>query len=152
MPDSPAGPDAVAGLLERVELSPRLAACLPHQLSGGQLQRVCIARALACRPDLLIFDEAVSALDASVQAEVLRLLKGLRGQMAQIFITHDIQAAALLCDRLAVLHQGRLTDDCALTELHAASPRLRHLLDASLRLELPARPHASPLPTQEEQP
>lgn len=151
-PDSPAGPDAVAGLLERVELSPRLAACLPHQLSGGQLQRVCIARALACRPDLLIFDEAVSALDASVQAEVLRLLKGLRGQMAQIFITHDIQAAALLCDRLAVLHQGRLTDDCALTELHAASPRLRHLLDASLRLELPARPHASPLPTQEERP
>ena len=97
-------------------------------------------------------DEAVSALDASVQAEVLRLLKGLRGQMAQIFITHDIQAAALLCDRLAVLHQGRLTDDRALTELHAASPRLRHLLDASLRLELPARPHASPLPTQEEQP
>lgn len=152
VPDSPAGPDAVAGLLERVELSPRLAACLPHQLSGGQLQRVCIARALACRPDLLIFDEAVSALDASVQAEVLRLLKGLRGQMAQIFITHDIQAAALLCDRLAVLHQGRLTDDRALTELHAASPRLRHLLDASLRLELPARPHASPLPTQEEQP
>ena len=152
VPDSPAGPDAVAGLLERVELSPRLAACLPHQLSGGQLQRVCIARALACRPDLLIFDEAVSALDASVQAEVLRLLKGLRGQMTQIFITHDIQAAALLCDRLAVLHQGRLTDDRALTELHAASPRLRHLLDASLRLELPARPHASPLPTQEEQP
>lgn len=152
-PDSPAGPDAVAGLLERVELSPRLAACLPHQLSGGQLQRVCIARALACTPDLLIFDEAVSALDASVQAEVLRLLKGLRGRMAQIFITHDIQAAALLCDRLAVLHQGRLTDDRALTELAGASPRLRHLLDASLRLESPAdRPNASLTSTQEERP
>lgn len=143
-PGRPAGPEAVAALMERVELPSRLLDRLPHQLSGGQLQRVCIARALAADPALLIFDEAVSALDVSIQAEVLRLLATLRGRTTQIFITHDIQAAALLCDRVMVLHQGRLTDDCPLTELSTASPRLRHLLDASLRLDLSTdRAHTS---------
>ena len=84
-------------LLERVGLSPSLSGRLPHELSGGQVQRACIARALAARPSFLVLDEAVSSLDVPVQVQVLELLRDIRNDMTCLFITHDLQAATLVC-------------------------------------------------------
>ena len=124
---------AVAALMDKVELPARLAASLPHQLSGGQLQRACIARALASAPQFIVFDEAVSALDVSIQAQILDLLKAVKGDMTYLFITHDIQLATLLCDRFLLLRQGVLEDevDCRHLDL-AASPYLAKLVDATV--------------------
>jgi ABC-type microcin C transport system duplicated ATPase subunit YejF len=84
----------------------------PHQFSGGQRQRIAIARALICRPDLLVCDEAVSALDAQHRAEILALLSRLKHErgLAMLFITHDFNAARALADRIAVMDGGRLVE------------------------------------------
>ena len=117
-------------LLERVGLSPALACRLPHELSGGQVQRACIARALAARPSFLVLDEAVSSLDVPVQVQVLELLRGIRSDMTCLFITHDLQAAALVCDSLLVLDQGRCVEHLPVSQLgNARSPRLRRMLE-----------------------
>ena len=117
-------------LLERVGLSPALAGRLPHELSGGQVQRACIARALAARPSFLVLDEAVSSLDVPVQVQVLELLRGIRSDMTCLFITHDLQAAALVCDSLLVLDQGRCVEHLPVSQLgNARSPRLRRMLE-----------------------
>jgi len=99
-------------LLELVGLGGDSGDRYPHQFSGGQRQRVGIARALALKPRLLIADEAVSALDVSIQAQVLDLLKQISGQfdLSVLFITHDLRVAAQICDRIAVMRQGELVE------------------------------------------
>lgn len=99
-------------LLEQVGLNASFKKRYPHELSGGEAQRVCIARAIACRPQYLILDEAISSLDVSIQVQVLQLLKELKNiyNMGYVFITHDIQAAAYICDRIIIFRQGQIEE------------------------------------------
>ncbi|MFM9850990.1 MAG: ABC transporter ATP-binding protein [Hyphomicrobiaceae bacterium] len=109
-------------LMGLVGLSPDALDRYPHQFSGGQRQRICIARALAMEPTLLIADEAVSALDVSVQAQVLRLLDDVRKRfdLAVLFITHDLRVAAQICDRIAVMKDGVVVEHGTTADVFAA--------------------------------
>ncbi|TLS52444.1 ABC transporter ATP-binding protein [Paenibacillus antri] len=109
----------IDSLLCQVGLNPSYRDKYPHELSGGEAQRVCIARAVAAEPSCIVFDEAVSSLDGSVQIQVLELLNDLKNSfgMGFIFITHDIEAAAYLCDRAMFLRSGRVEEIVSVKEL-----------------------------------
>ena len=127
------GREAILELMGRVGLASELFDALPGELSGGQAQRVCLARAAAARPGFIVYDEAVSALDAPAQAQVAELLKKMRGGATCLFIAHDVQIAALLCPKILVLHQGKITDNFIAGEAgQAVSPYLRGLLASTI--------------------
>jgi peptide/nickel transport system ATP-binding protein len=122
-------------LMELVGLSADALERYPHQFSGGQRQRICIARALMVDPKILIADEAVSALDVSVQAQVLELLDDIRKrfELAMLFITHDLRVAAQICDKLIVMQKGKVVESGVTSEIYS---RPKHdytklLLDAA---------------------
>ncbi len=138
--------DRVAGLLRQVGLDPALGRRLPHQFSGGQRQRLAIARALATGPDFIVADEPVSALDVSVQAQIVNLLAGLRAELglAMVFISHDLHVVRHLCDRVVVMYRGHVVEEgpAAAIMQQPAHPYTRALLDATPSMR--PRPRAVP--------
>jgi peptide/nickel transport system ATP-binding protein len=122
-------------LLELVDLPPDAVSRYPHQFSGGQRQRIAIARALALDPDVLVADEAVSALDVSVQAQVLELLDEIQSRLgiALLFITHDLRVAAQICDDVAVMQHGRIVEHGPAAQVltHPQQAYTRALLEAA---------------------
>ena len=147
--------EAVEEMLELVGLDPRHAMDRrPHEFSGGQCQRISIARALVLRPDLLVCDEPVSALDVSIQAQILNLLAELKARfgLTMLFISHDLAVVKNVSDRVAVMHLGRLCEEAGAEALYRdpAHPYTRVLLSAAPRPEPDAVPQ--PLPMAEGEP
>ncbi|NLP63204.1 ABC transporter ATP-binding protein [Paraburkholderia sacchari] len=146
--------DYVSAQLERAGLDPALRERYPHQFSGGQRQRIGIARALAVQPDLLVCDEAVAALDVSIQAQILNLFMDLREQLnlTYVFISHDLGVVEHLSDRVVIMYLGRVVESAPADEIFrhpnhpytrallAEIPRIdaRHKTFAALRGELPS--------------
>jgi peptide/nickel transport system ATP-binding protein len=122
-------------LMELVDLPRDTLDRYPHQFSGGQRQRIAIARAVAMKPDLLVADEAVSALDVSVQAQVLDLLDDVQAKfgVAMLFITHDLRVAAQICDEVLVMQKGLVVEHGPAGEVlaHPRHDYTRNLIEAA---------------------
>lgn len=134
----------VAELLEQVGLPAEVSRRYPHQFSGGQRQRICIARALSSRPDFIVCDECVSALDVSVQAQIVNLLQDLQETLglAYLFISHDLAVVERISHHVLVMQSGRIVEEGAPEQLyrHPKTEYARQLLDAAPRMPSIARP------------
>lgn len=130
--------EVVAATLKLVGLSPDIMNRYPHQFSGGQQQRICIARAIALNPKLIVFDEAVSALDISIQAQIMNLMMDLREQLglSYLFISHDLSVVRHLCNHVVVLYLGKVMESAPVNELFE-NPK--HPYTQALLSAIPAR-------------
>ena len=131
--------EVVENLLQKVGLSTELKDRYPHELSGGQMQRVCIARAISTNPKFIVLDEAISALDVSIQSQVLNLLKDLKKDldMTYLFISHDLQAVANLCDQVLFIYKGSLVENIHSSQLaYVKSEYAKRLLDSVIPLKI----------------
>lgn len=121
-------------LLELVGLDSSYANRYPHELSGGQLQRVCIARAVACQPEIILFDEAISSLDAHTQVQIMDLLHDLKEKLGltYIFITHDLTSVTYLCDDVLFLYHGHITEHIPVSRIAETKDNYARKLLASI--------------------
>jgi len=144
--DAKGADDYVAGLLRQVGLDPAMRSRYPHQFSGGQRARIGIARALAVQPAFLVCDEAVAALDVSIQAQVLNLFMDLRERLGltYLFISHDLGVVRHLSDRVVVMYLGRVVESAPAAELYATPnhPYTQALLAEVPRLDRRGRDYA----------
>jgi peptide/nickel transport system ATP-binding protein len=140
--------DMVAHLFERVGLDPSHAERYPHEFSGGQRQRICIARALSLKPKLIIADESIAALDVSVQAKVLQLLKDLQDEfhLSYLFISHDMAVVENISDRLAVMYLGQMMETGSRDQVFSSPhhPYTQRLIAAVPQPDPAAKRHAFP--------
>lgn len=130
--------EEIAKLLELVGLPADFAGRFPHELSGGQLQRVCIARAVACKPEIILFDEAISSLDAHTQVQVMDLLRELKEKLGltYVFITHDLTSITYLCDDVLFLYQGHVTEHLPVSRISETTDEYaRRLLESIVVFE-----------------